>query len=71
MTALPFPCEVGELAEEITNPYSGASVWLLPEAVAVYDVIKGAESLGNYDLMEKGLNWFRENYPEEYMILLD
>ncbi len=71
MTALPFPCEVGELAEEVFNPFSGDSVWLLPEAVAVYDVIKGAEMFGKYDIMEKGLGWFRQNFPEEYMILLD
>jgi hypothetical protein len=69
--ALPFDCMVGETAETITNPYSKESVELSPEAVAVYDTIKGAEMLGNYDHMEKGIAWFQKYYPKEYMILLD
>ena len=69
--ALPFDCMVGETAETITNPYSGESVELSPEAVAVYDTIKGAEMLGNHDHMEKGIAWFQKYYPKEYMILLD
>ena len=52
--ALPFDCMVGETAETITNPYSGESVELSPEAVAVYDTIKGAEMLGNYDRLFRG-----------------
>ena len=69
--ALPFECQVGTETETITNPYSGESVELPPEAVAVYDTIKGAEMLGRYDTMEKGLDWFRQYYPKEYMVLLD
>ena len=44
---------------------------LTPEAVAVYDTIKGAEMLGKTDTLQKGLDWFAENYPKEYMVLLD
>jgi hypothetical protein len=69
--ALPFECQVGTETETITNPYSGESVELPPEAVAVYDTIKGAEMLGRYDTVEKGLDWFRQYYPKEYMVLLD
>lgn len=69
--ALPFECQVGTETETITNPYSGESVELPPEAVAVYDTIKGAEMLGQYDTVEKGLDWFRQYYPKEYMVLLD
>ena len=68
---LPFLCDVGDVPETITNPYSGQSVELPPEAVAVYDTIKGAEMLGNYDLMNKGIRWFQQYYPKEYMVLLD
>ena len=68
---LPFECVVGTQPETITNPYSGESVKLSPEAVAVYDTIKGAEMLGNYDTVGKGLDWFRQYYPDEYMKLLD
>ena len=62
---------VGDKSEKITNQFSGESVELKPEAVAVYDLIKGAEMLGLWETMNKGLDWFAENYPKEYMILLD
>jgi hypothetical protein len=44
---------------------------LEPIAVAVYDCIKGAEMLEDYDMMQKGMDWFAEHYPDEYMVLLD
>lgn len=62
---------VGVDNEVITNPFSGQSVSLTPEAVAVYDTIKGCELFGDYDGVRKGLDWFAKNFPEEYMILLD
>ena len=40
-------------------------------AVAIYDTIIGAESSEDYDLMQKGLDWFSRNFTKEYMILLD
>ena len=39
---LPFSCVVLEDKEEIQNPFSGEKVMLEPDAVAVYDSIKGA-----------------------------
>jgi hypothetical protein len=42
-----------------------------PDFVAVYDTIKGAEIMGKYETMEKGLDWARQYYPELYMRLLD
>ena len=62
---------IGSESEVISNPYSGESVLLDPLAVAVYDTIKGAEATENYSMVRKGLEWFRKNYPEEYMVLLD
>ena len=56
---------------EITNPYSGVKVTLPPDAVAVYDCIKGAELIGNDEHLRKGLDWFITNEPEAYMKLLD
>jgi hypothetical protein len=44
---------------------------LKPEAVAVYDTIKGCEMVGDYKGLRKGLDWFSKNYPKEYMVLLD
>ncbi len=69
---LPFECQImdKELVK-VSNPYSGESVMLEPDAVAVLDTLKGAEQLGNYTIMLKGLYWFRKHFPVEYMILLD
>lgn len=55
----------------VSNPYTGDSVMLTPEAVAVYDTIKGCEMFGDYDGLRVGLDWFRKHYPKEYMVLLD
>ena len=44
---------------------------LEPIAIAVYDCIKGAEAVGDYDSVEKGIDWFIEHYPKEYGVLLD
>jgi hypothetical protein len=69
---LPFECMV--LDKEpvlVENPFSGESCMLAPEAVAVYDSLKGAEMMGDYRTVRKGLEWFRKHFPEEYMVLLD
>ena len=69
---LPFDCVVMDKEPvEVQNPFSGEKVMLTPEAVAVYDTIKGAEMLGKTDTLQKGLDWFAKNYPKEYMVLLD
>jgi len=69
---LPFDVEVLDQGPvQVQNPYSGETCTLTPEAVAVYDVIKGAEMLGDYKTVQAGLDWFSRNYPEEYFVLLD
>lgn len=69
---LPFDCKILDKGPvEVTNPISGEKVTLQPEAVAVYDTIKGAEMLGEYDTVEKGIDWFITHYPKEYGVLLD
>ena len=67
----PFAVTVGTESEVISNPFSGENIELDPVAVAVYDCIKGAEVLGDYDIVRKGIDWFIEHYPEAYMVLLD
>ena len=68
----PFEVEIMDRAPvEVANPYSGEKVMLEPIVVAVYDCIKGAEMLEDYDMMQKGMDWFAEHYPDEYMVLLD
>lgn len=56
---------------EVANPYSGEKVTLQPDAVAVYDYIKGSEVLRQYEAVRKGLDWFRKHEPVAYMVLLD
>lgn len=56
---------------EVANRFSGATTSLPWFAVAVYDMIMGAERLEDYNTMQKGLSWFSKHFPEEYMTLLD
>ena len=62
---------IGDEKEEVRNPYSGDSTMLEPEAVAVYDLIKGAEVLGIWKSVQQGCDWFKQYYPKEYFVLLD
>ena len=69
---MPFDCVIiDKESKEIANPYTGEKALLTPEAIAVYDTIKGAEMMGQYETMEKGIAWFQANYPKEYFVLLD
>lgn len=69
---LPFDCMILDSEPVLVkNPFSGEGVMLVPEAVAVYDSIQGAELIGDYKTMRKGLDWFRKYFPKEYMVLLD
>ena len=68
----PFPVEIIDTdLVKVENPYSGESVMLEPVAVAVYDCIKGAEYVEDFDIVQKGIAWFQKWYPKEYMVLLD
>lgn len=72
MRKLPFDCMVIDKEPvRVANRVSGESVLLQPDAVAVYDSIMGAEMIGDYKRVQKGLDWFRRYFPKEYMVLLD
>jgi hypothetical protein len=62
---------IGKEPETVRNPFSGETAVLCPEAVALYDFIKGAEHMGGGEHLVEGLNMFRANWPEAYMTLLD
>lgn len=69
---LPFDCMILDREPvKVMNRFGGGSCMLTPEAVAVYDSIMGAEMIGEWKRVEQGLSWFRQYFPEEYMILLD
>jgi len=74
----------GEKDVELTNPFSGQKTTVPGYAAAVYDVTTGANHLAEaYDrehgmgtspdwkVVRKGLDWFRRNFPKQYMVLLD
>ena len=54
-----------------TNPYSGEKCELPDFAATIYYNIKDAEKTKHYDVMQKGLDWFRRYFAKEYMVLLD
>ena len=56
---------------EVKNRFGGGSCELPWFAVAIYDMIMGAELLNEWNDHADGLNWFRTHFPKEYMVLLD
>lgn len=56
---------------ERTNPYSNESVMLNKEEAELYDNIKQAEIVEDYNTMQKGLSKFSRLNAKAYMILLD
>ena len=70
--ALPFKCEILDKEPQVVkNPFSGDECLLNPDALAVYDTIKGSEMFKDWDTVRKVLDWFKEHEPKAYMILLD
>jgi hypothetical protein len=66
-----FDATVYSSGATVSNPFTGESVELTAEELSMYDVIMGAQMLQQYDVMQKGLGWFRRENAEAYMILLD
>ena len=74
-----FNGELYKKGEVVTNPNSGFSIELNNVELSMYDFIIGAQlvmDMGMYhsDMIgdfQKGLDWFKENNAEAYMILLD
>ncbi len=54
-----------------TNPYSKQSVDLNEEEHTLYNLIKHAEKIEHYDVMQKGLDKFSRMNPSAFMVLLD
>tara|TARA_R100000734_G_C3289823_1_gene81822 strand:+ start:42 stop:302 length:261 start_codon:yes stop_codon:yes gene_type:complete len=75
-----FKGEVYEKGDTVRNRFSGDKYKLNNIELSMYDFIIGStlvmEMSGKYhhnDVKElrKGLDWFRKNNPEAYMVLLD
>jgi hypothetical protein len=66
-----FDGQVYSEGDTVSNPFTGDSVELTAEELSMYDLIMGAQMLNEWDIMQKGLGWFRRENAEAYMILLD
>jgi hypothetical protein len=66
-----FDGTVYSSGDTVSNPFTGESAELTAEELSMYDLIMGAQMLQQWDIMEKGLSWFRRNNGKAYMILLD
>ena len=82
LTTLPkwFNGTIYDKGETVTNPFSGEKYKLTNLELSMYDFIMGAvmvvEMQPNSSTqlirdLRKGLDWFRKNNAEAYMILLD
>ena len=54
-----------------TNPYSGQSEVLTNDEAMLYDMIKQAEGMEEFNKMQKGLDKFSRLNPKAFMTLLD
>ena len=72
----------GELYEEgavVQNRFGGSEIELNNIELSMYDFVMGCSimaEMGNHDTkliteLRKGLDWFRMNTAEAYMVLLD
>lgn len=66
-----FNGQVYSEGDTVSNPFTGDSIELTAEELSMYDLIMGAQMLQRYDVMQKGLGWFRRENAEAYMVLLD
>ena len=75
-----FKGEIYKEGELVRNRFSGESIELTAEELSIYDFVMGAtmmlESSSNgsprlVTELRKGLDWFRKNNAEAYMVLLD
>ena len=69
---LPFDCSVYEdKVVKIKNRFTGEETEMPGYAASVYDTIIGAEQFEAYDIVSAGIDWFRQHFPKQYMVVLD
>ena len=70
--SVPFDCHVyPEKQGTIANRFTGQECQMPGYAAAVYDTIIGAEQFHDYDTVRAGLDWFKQHFAEQYMVVLD
>ena len=69
---VPFDCHVyPDKQVTIANRFTGQKTTMPGYAAAVYDTIIGAEMTENWDVVRAGLDWFKQYFAEQYMVVLD
>ena len=69
--------DIYDKGEEVNNRFSGDSCYLNNIELSIYDFIIGSSTIMEMGLetdvesLRKGLDWFRKNNINAYMILLD
>lgn len=73
-----FDGDIYKEGGKVTNPFSGYSMELSAKELSMYDFVKGAEMILEYnvnpslaDLFYQGMHWFKINNEKAYMVLLD
>ena len=69
---MPFNCSVyKDKTVKIANRFTGEETEMPGYAASVYDTIIGAERFEAYEIVRAGLDWFRQHFPKQYMVVLD
>ena len=69
---MPFNCAVYQDKEvTIANRFNGEKTTMPGYVASVYDTIIGAERFEAYEVMRAGIDWFRQHFPKQYMVVLD
>ena len=69
---VPFDCQIyPEKQVTIANRFTGQETKMPGYAAAVYDTIIGAEQFEDWDTVRAGLDWFKQYFAAQYMVVLD
>jgi len=69
---MPFNCAVYQDKEvTIANRFSGVKTTMPGYAASVYDTNIGDERFEEWDIVQAGIDWFRQHFPKQYMVVLD
>ena len=69
---VPFNCAVyTEKEVKIKNRFTGEETSMPGYAAAVYDTIIGGEMVQDWDTVRAGLDWFKQYFAKQYMVVLD
>ena len=69
---MPFNCSVyQDKVVKIKNRFTGEETEMPGYAASVYDTIIGAERFEAWEIVRAGIDWFRQHFPKQYMVVLD